>query len=372
MIVKNRSDLFRAFDILAREKAIGIDLESDSMFHYKEKVCLIQISVPDKNILIDTLSIRDLEPLSQILSDPAIRKVFHGADYDIRSLFRDFNTEITSLFDTQIAAKFLGIEQTGLSYILENRLGIHLEKKFQKSDWSKRPLSKEMLKYAVKDSCYLLSLAGILEKELMEKGRLSWFEEECELLSKVRPSSPRDEPLFLRFKGAIKLDRRSLALLDELLKLREELASKKDVPPFKILGNNQIMEIVNKKPMTMDDLDGLSLRQIKNLGRSILNRTQVGMNIPEENLPQFPREKKQKLSVIALRKINALKEWKGRYGEEIGIDPSIICPNSLVQAIALVNPCSPEDLKGLSEMRRWQKDLYGDEICTLLSSITQY
>jgi len=370
IVVKNRSDLFRASEILAREKVIGVDLESDSMFHYKEKVCLIQISVPDQNILIDTLSIRDLKPLLPVFSDPDIRKVFHGADYDIRSLFRDFNIEINSLFDTQIAARLLGIAQTSLSYSLESRFGISMEKKYQKSDWSKRPLSREMLQYAVKDTYYLIHLARMLEKELREKERFSWFEEECELLSKVRPALPKDEPLFFRFKGAAKLDHRSLAVLDEILKWREDLALRRDIPPFKIIGNPQIMEIVNTKPIEIGGLDGLSPKQVSILGSSILKKIQIAMEIPENKLPVFPKEKRQKLSVMVLRKINALKEWRERHGKKIGLDPSIICPNSLIQAIALMNPCSPEQLKGLSEIKKWQINLFGEEICALLTSIS--
>jgi len=371
MFIKDASDLIRAYEILSKEKIMGVDLESDSMYHHREKVCLIQISIPDLNILIDTLSIKDLSPLYPVFSDPDIRKVFHGADYDIRSLFRDFKIEISSLFDTQIAAKLLGETQTGLSSILENKFGICLEKKYQKSDWSRRPLSREMLQYAVQDTYYLIPLSRIFEKELKEKGRFSWFEEECELQTRVRFSPPKEEPLYLRVKGASKLAPRSLAILDEILKWREDVALRKDIPPFKILGNQQLLEIANKKPLKMEELDGLSKKQFNSIGRFILKSIQTAMDMPEDKLPAFPKEKKQKQGAITLKKIIYLKEWRERYGVKTGLDPSIICPNSLIQAIALMNnPYSPEWLKELGEMRRWQMELFGSEICDFLSSIS--
>jgi ribonuclease D len=324
MFVKNKFDLVRAYDILAKEKVMGVDLESDSMFHYREKVCLLQISVSDLNILIDTLSISDLSPLFPIFSNPEIRKVFHGADYDIRSLFRDFTIEVKSLFDTQIAAKLLGMTQTGLSSILEDRFGICLEKKFQKSDWSRRPISREMLQYAIQDTYYLISLSRMFEKELKEKGRFSWFEEECELESRVRFSFPKKEPLYSRIKGASKLPPRNLAIIDEILKWREALALRKDIPPFKIISNQQILEIAETKPLDMDGLDVLSKKQISSIGKSILDRIQSAMDMPEDSLPAFPKEKRQKHSAATLKKISALKEWRERSGKKSGLDPSII------------------------------------------------
>lgn len=369
MLIIDDADLIRVCEVLSKKKVMGVDLESDSMFHYREKICLVQISIPGLNILIDTLSVKDLSPLYPIFSNPEIRKVFHGADYDIRSLFRDFKIEVGSLFDTQIAARFLGTTQTGLSSILESRFGVRLEKKYQKSDWSKRPLSMDMLQYAIQDTLYLIPLSNMLEDELREKGRLSWFEEECELQSRVRFSPPNDGPLYLRFKGASKLPPRDLATLEEILKWREELASRKDIPPFKVLGNEQIFAIVNKKPSDMEDLYSFSAKQVNSIGRAILKCIQTAMNMPDDNLPSFPKEKRRKQSALTLKKINALKKWREEYGKKTGLDPSAICPNSLIQAISAMDQCSIDGFKGLVEMRKWQINLFGKEVCALLSSI---
>jgi len=185
-IIDSLSGLKEAAAALKKEKTIAVDLEADSMYHFKEKVCLVQMASTTLNLLIDPLSIMDLSPLKPLFSDTKIKKIFHGADYDVRSLYRDFKIEINNLFDTQLASMFLGIRETSLNAVVQSRFGVVLDKKYQKKDWSIRPLPKEMTDYAVQDVMYLIPLAKILEKELKKKKRLDWVKEECHGLSKVR------------------------------------------------------------------------------------------------------------------------------------------------------------------------------------------
>ena len=293
ILVKNEGDLNRIAIELKKERAIGVDLEADSMFHYHEKVCLIQISTPKQDIIVDPLALNGLSPLASVFSNSKIRKVFHGADYDIRSLYRDFGIEVYALFDTHLAAKALGSSKTGLAALLKERLGVTVNKKYQKRDWSKRPLSPGMLAYAIQDTCHLLPLSRILEDELREKGRLKLFEQECKRQTQVRPAPPDTNPLFMKFKGARKLDPRSLAVLDSILRLRDDRARQKDRPPFKIIGNQQIMEIAKRKPATKEDLgqiQGVSARQVKILGSSILRKVEESLTLPEDQLPAFPKK----------------------------------------------------------------------------------
>src|SRR3990170_2499349 len=203
--------------ILGQAKIIGVDLEADSMYRYFEKVCLLQIATESASYIMDPLALRDLSALHPVFSDPRIRKVFHGADYDIRSLYRDFRLEVENLFDTQLACKFLGLKETGLEAMLRSRFQVELNKKYQRADWSRRPLSPEMVEYAAMDGGYLIPLARMLEKELEEKGRLSWVKEECLFLRKVRFTPPSHAPLYLKVKEAFLLDPTSLAVLEALL-----------------------------------------------------------------------------------------------------------------------------------------------------------
>jgi len=372
LLVKDRSNLSRIAARLERETAIGVDLQADSMFHYQEKVCLIQISTPLQDILVDPLSLDDLSPLSPVFGDPNIRKVFHGADYDIRSLYRDFDIEVNSLFDTQIAARFLGIKETGLAHLLKENLGVLVEKKYQKKDWSERPLPAAMRAYAVQDTCHLLPLSRILEKELRVKGRLFCVEEECELLSKVRPAPPDANPLFLRFKGASRLDPRDLAVLESIMQLRDDTARRRDLPPFKILGNAQIMEIVERKPVTERDLrriKGLSARQVRMLGRSILKKIDESTKLPENELPAFPRNTEERIGAKVLKKVKALREWRGQRAKEMGNDPSLVCTNNQIHSLALAHPKKLKDLEDIDTIKAWQRRLFGSEICHILKGI---
>ena len=283
--------------ILSRQTEIAVDLEMDSLHHYREKVCLIQISTRCQSWLIDPLALNDLSPLAEPLTDPNILVVMHGSDYDIRSLHRDFGIEVTNLFDTMIAARLLGISEFGLAALLKARFGIELDKKYQKADWSKRPLSPEMSAYAVADTSDLLPLYDQLHAELLQKGRLAWLEEECRLVCQARVTE-KEGPLFLYCKGAGKLKGRTLAILEELLQLRDRQAKSLDRPPFKVLSAETLQEIAESTPRTIIELSrikGMTPSQISRHGAGILQAVTIGMEMAEERLPRFPRARKNDL-----------------------------------------------------------------------------
>jgi len=373
ILVEEFTDLHQVAANLGKEEVIGVDLEADSMFHYREKVCLLQISTPSQNILIDTLALMDLSPLAPIFADSGIRKVFHGADYDIRSLYRDFQLEVCSLFDTQIAARFLGFTETGLASLLRHVSGLIIEKKYQKKDWSQRPLPPSMCAYAAQDACHLLTLSRLFEKKLRTKGLLFCVEEECEALSKVRPGLRVENPLFLKFKGAGKLDSRSLAVLEALLQLREDVARRRDLPPFKIVGNLPLLEMAQKKPVTTTELRamrGLSPKQVESLGRSLLERMHEALNLPKEALPAYPRKPRQPYSPEVLKRVRALREWREQRASSLSIDLALTLSNAQIRVLALEHPDHPQALKRITEIRNWQKHLFGPEICALLKTIS--
>ena len=369
LLIKNDADLNEIVAELQKEPVIGVDLEADSLFHYQEKVCLLQISTHALNIVIDPLSVHDLSPLAPVFADARIRKVFHGADYDIRSLYRDFGIEVHSLFDTQIAARFLGVRETGLASLLKMRFDVLSDKKYQKKDWSQRPLSAAMLKYAVQDICYLLPLAGILERELIEKGLLFCVEEECERLSGVRPNSSRNKPFFLSFKGAARLDPRSLAVLEKILCFRDQVARHRDRPHFKVLGNKQIMEIARIKPVTKTDLTGIqgvSPKLVDHMGKSLIEKVREGLRLPDEALPVCPKKIRQRLKSKEAARVKALKSWRERLSGKWGVDPALVCTSAQIQAIAIANPGEPENMECIEDIRKWQIKLFGLDICNVL------
>ena len=355
--------------ILGGEKIIGVDLEADSMYHYFEKVCLIQLATESHIFVVDPLAVKNLSSFRPVFADPGIRKVFHGSDYDIRSLYKDFGIEVNHLFDTQIACKFLGLRETGLEAVLRTKFQVTLDKKFQKKDWSARPLSLEMIEYAATDGMHLIPLARLLERELKDKGRLSWVEEECASLSKVRPNLPSSAPLYFRIKGADRLDPRSLAVLEALLQSRSALAEKMDLPPFKILGKEAIMEFVLQKPLTIEELGAsgiLSQKQKDRFGTRLLAKVQEAMAMREEDLPVYPRIVRVKVGAAVRRRIKALKAWRETRAEDLQLEPGVILNNALVQAVAEKNPRYLEDVEEVPGLKKWQRAVFGEDILAML------
>jgi ribonuclease D len=371
-IITTAGRLAQVAAILDTQTELAVDLEMDSLHHYREKVCLIQVSTRTDSWLIDPLALQDLSPLAASLTNPAILIVMHGADYDIRSLHRDFNIEVSNLFDTMIAARFLGITEFGLAALLKARFGIELDKKYQKADWSRRPLPPEMTAYAAADTSDLLPLYDQLRGELETVGRKEWLDEECRLLCGARVTE-KEGPLFLSFKGAGKLKGYSLAILEELLQLRDRLAQEVDRPPFKVLPGEALLEIAENKPRTLDDLagiKGMSPRLVQRYGERMLSLVARALTLPEGRLPRFPRSRRVEPTDGAKHRLKQLKGWREQKSSTLGLDPGVITPNWLLESIADVNPGSMDELNTIPGMREWQKRAFGADLLCLQSEET--
>lgn len=354
------------------EPMVAVDLEADSMYHFREKVCLIQMATATESYVIDPLKITDFSPIKPLFARRDIQKVFHGADYDIRSLYRDFNIEINNLFDTELASRFTGAAETGLDAVLNRRFNVKLDKKYQKKDWSQRPLPREMVDYAAQDAIYLVPLARQLEKELASTGRLAWVSEECDRLSRVRPVENGDDPLYLKVKGAGRLDPRSLAVLETLLQLRKKWAEKKDRPVFKVIGNRTLIAIAIEKPNTLKKLEkygGLSHSQMGMYGKSIVNHVKKALALPQEAWPTYPRKKRQATPASLPRRLKIIKQWRDQKAEALGIDPSLICNKALMYAIANLNPADPQAITAAGGIKDWQSKEFGNEIISALDKV---
>jgi len=368
-MIDTAAGLEKAAGTLEKEKVIAVDLEADSMYHFKEKVCLIQLATKKISVVVDPLKIDDLSPLSPLFSNPDIQKIFHGADYDVRSLYRDFKIKINNLFDTELACRFLGIKETGLKAVLKAFFEITIDKKYQKKDWSKRPLPKEMVEYASKDVIYLLPLAKILIDKLEEIDRRSWVLEECHHLSKVRSILSDEEPLFLKFKGAGRLKSRGLAVLEALLQYRKTVAEKKDRPLFKIIGNDSILKIATARPATLRRLKGLNAlsgRQIYMYGNDLIQVVAGALKITENELPVYPRKTVSSIPPVVFERIKVLKSWRDSKAVALNMDSGMVCNNALITAIALKNPEDKKSMGTIKEMKKWQKTAFGREIITVL------
>ena len=357
---------------LEKQRIIGVDLEADSMYHFKEKVCLIQIATANTTAVIDPLQIKNLSVLKPVFRRADIQKVFHGADYDVRSLYRDFRIRINHLFDTELACRFLGFKESGLDAVLAKRYNVRLDKKYQRKDWSKRPLPEEMIAYAAADVHYLISLAKSLQNELKNKGRLSWVQEECAYLSKVRPVSNDTGPLFLGFKGAGKLGPRGLAVLEELLNLRKNIAQQQDRPLFRIMGNKSIMALTEARPQSMKKLiktEALGSKQIDRYGNQIISAVKKALQIPARNLPKYPRKTAPMVPAIVAKRVKELRRWRDQLASKLEIDPAIICTKALISAIAVQRPISIKSLSAVKELKTWQAAGFGSDIIDILKRV---
>jgi ribonuclease D len=360
-------------DILRNETTVGVDLEADSLFHYREKVCLIQMATPSACFLVDPLQTGDLSALKPFFADSGIRKIFHGSDYDIRCLHKDFGIEVNNLFDTQLACRFLGMPFTGLDAVLNHFYQIRLEKKFQKKDWSKRPLPEDMLAYAAQDAFYLIELSKDMEDRLLKAGRLDWFLQECEIQSRVRTAAANGEPRFLKFKGAGRLGRRSLAVLESLLELRDVLAGKIDKPLYQVLHNEILLKLSIEKPRNLRRLKELGVlggKQLDRYGQQIVEVVDAAMELDALVLPSYPRVHDPVPDAQTAERIAALKKWRESMAAVLEMEPGLLCNNALITAISMKNPHDIDALSTVAGIKPWQIEAVGEPIIDVMKDVS--
>jgi ribonuclease D len=267
---------------------------------------------------------------------------------------------------------FLGLEETSLEAVLKERFQIALQKKYQRKDWSRRPLPQEMIAYAANDARYLVPLAEMFEKELSKEKRLHWVKEECECLSRVRPVQNNQNPLYLNFKGAGRLDPRSLAVLEALLQYRKKIAKQKDRPLFKVFRNQALLLLALEKPTNKRGLEStkaLSRKQIGMYGKMLLETIRQAFQLPEEQLPIYPRKKAPVPNPAVPKKLKALKRWRDAKAKSLNIEPRMLFTRALLSTIADQNPQNINALAKITEIKKWQINEFGPEIISVLAKI---
>jgi ribonuclease D len=362
--IDNQAALDATIDRVAAEPQLAVDTEADSLHSYFDKVCLIQMSVPGDDFIVDPLAGVDLARFGAVLADPAVQKVLHGGDYDLRILNRDFGYTISNLIDTSVCAQLLGYEGIGLAALLDRHFGLKLNKTHQRADWSMRPLPPDMLDYAATDTRHLIELAAKLRVELEALGRWEWAVEEFARLEQVRYRENEEEGEgWRKLKNISALDRRSLAIVRDLHNWRDALARKADRPPFKIMGNDQIVEIAKVKPQTHRDLarvPALSRYHSDRFGRDLVNTVRKAMEIPEEELPAKNEPKPWIRDKALENRINRLKTVRDRYAKELKIDPAVLGARHILAAVAAAGSLD------VPNMREWQKQVMGDALLAAL------
>ena len=375
-IITQSRQLNTAIQEIRNSKVIAIDTEANSRHRYPEQLCLIQLATINKIFIIDTILLKEIDPFKDIFLDASITKVFHTADYDIRSLNRHFGFQIRGVFDVVIAARFTGISKYGLATLLEVLLGITIEKnrKIQEGDWGRRPLTTAALEYAANNVRYLLDLREFLEKRLRELGRLTWVIEECARFEDLKYEPLDLENAYLSIKGANKLDGRSLAILKSLFLFREKEALKQNRPPYFVIPHATLLYLATNPEADLSKTPGLGKTGLKRFGKDLqesLKRGLASAPIVRPSLEELSEEDLQRLKITREeqdQRLKRLKAWRESIGILLSLDQSLIWPRVSLERLS----CDPDaldvELKS-SDIRRWQQDHFASSLSLLLESL---
>jgi ribonuclease D len=348
---------------LQGQSLIGLDTEAASYHRYVDRIYLIQISSETRTAIVDPLAVNDLKPIGRLLADPSIEVVFHDADYDLRVLDRDYGFRAKHLFDTRIAAQLLGEPSVGLGSLLDKYFRVKVNKKLQRADWSRRPLTPEMVSYAASDTAYLLGLRHELRQRLEAQGRLAWAEEEFKRLEGIRwTSNGNNDQAFLKVKNAKSLPSKSLAVLKAVYQWREAKAADLDRAPFRVLGNEALAALARSAPTTLRrlrSLKGVPTASVRRYGDELIRAVQQGLATPADKYPKIQRPKRPKVPRTAQQRIERLKTLRRRAAGDLGIEVGVLCPNGTLQAIALAAPTTKQELRKIADLKRWQCDALG-------------
>jgi ribonuclease D len=331
---------------------LALDTEADSLHAYPERLCLIQISIPGEDVLIDPLAGFSLKPLWAALDGRVL--ILHGADYDLRLLYRGHGFVPHTLFDTMWAARLLGHMEFGLVNLASRFLGVTLEKGPQTANWGRRPLTPRMENYARNDTRHLKPLTDLLTAELEAKGRLSWHQEVCARLveecAQHRVVDPEND---WRVKGSDRLDRRGLAVLRAIWDWREEEAVASGRPPYFILSHEKLVELATVA-ITNGNLEFSLPRHLTHRRRSgALSAIENGLALPPAAWPRIPQRRGKRLTTVQKRRYEDLRERRDRRAVELGLDPSLIASRG-----DLTQVCQSE--KPTPHLMRWQWELLGE------------
>jgi ribonuclease D len=333
--------------LLAPHDRIAVDTEADSLHCYFEKLCLIQISVPGSDMLIDPLAKVDLAPLWSAWSEKEI--VLHGADYDLRLLRRSGCPTPSRVFDTMLAARLSGVAEFSYAALVEKYFGVKIAKASQKANWATRPLSPMMLEYAVNDTRHLAAIADILQADLERLGRMPWFRQSCERAVRSAEIDKEIDPDQLwRIPGSGHLRGRAAAIFRELWRWRDDEARRLDKPTFHILHSEKLVDAAI-------DLDAGRQVEIRHLRGSRADRffaaAKRGLETDESQWPKVIRTPRNRPSQAQFDRFLELKKHRDQIAHQVQLDPSLIAPKAMLEGLAF----RPDE--SLPKLLPWQREL---------------
>lgn len=339
-----------ALDI-SGETRVCLDTEADSLHHYREKLCLIQVACAGRFALVDPLAVPDVSVLLAMLDEYEVW--FHGADYDLTMLRRTYEWAPKRVFDTQIAARLVGLRQFGYAALVREILGVELSKASQKADWSLRPLPTVMLNYAVDDVNYLLPVASVLVAKLKELERHDWFVQSCQSLQSdvaARSMAPKEDPW--RVQGSGRLRGKGMALLRELWLWREKVAEKRDLPCYRVMSNKQMISFAETFEFGEEPAPPRGWRpQWKESFRTTLDKVE---SMSADEWPKRPKKAKGRLSEDQRELVDRILQKRNQVAESLNIEPSLLGSRSTMEGIVA------RPIGELPNLMPWQKAALAD------------
>jgi ribonuclease D len=351
-------------------KELALDTEGASFHRFLDRIYLLQLSTREQSAIIDPLPIGSPAGLGQLLENKSVEVVFHDADYDLRLLHQDYGWHVTNIFDTRIASQLLGIKSFGLAALLEQFFDVKLDKKHQRADWSMRPLTPDMLEYAAQDTRYLLQLKDHMKGELTRRGRLHWAQEEFARIEGTRWEAEESMEGFLRLKGARDLSRQELAVLREVANWRDTVAAQLDRATFRVMGNEVLFELARRAPKSVSELGaikGMPKGMIERGGADIVAAVRRGVEVPEAELPKFPRGQRWNKDRDFDERVARLKAVRDSAATRLDLDPGVLCSRERLENIARSGAKSVEELAAVPDLRRWQIEEMGAGFIAALS-----
>lgn len=361
--VDDDAKMHQLMENMSGADSIAIDTEADSLYHYYQKVCLIQLSFSDQNYIVDPLSDVKTDKFLKLLSHKSL--ILHDAAYDLRMMKSSFGFTVhCPVFDTMVAGQLLGCHNLGLSSLLEEFFGVILAKTGQKSDWSRRPLSESLLRYASSDTFYLHRLAGLLKEKLEKLGRLSWHKESCsKVVSAALDDKPETDPdQAWRIKGTKGLGKAALTMVQQIWKWREGESQKADIPPFRVMAPKLLIHLsawaamhpkssLSKGPRLPRTCNG---RRLEDLKKAIA----IAHNMPESQRPGHLKPKRgMRPEPVSEAIVDELKQEVAVIAEQLEISPHVIASRALLKSIAINKPVTIKDIVQCSGMLGWQGKL---------------
>lgn len=377
VLITREDELSRVARRLVQSSRVAFDLESNGMHAYRATACVIQLECEGEIYIIDSMA-TSLAPLGELLSSPETEKIVHDVAFDARIL-AEAGVFLANARDTSLAARMLTRPATGLASLLESELGVHIDKKMQQHDWGERPLTPAMVEYLAGDVVHLSQLADRLFGEVAERGIAAEVEEETRyrLAQAIAGAGVEDaRPPYVRLKNIDRLPEVELCILRHLANIREDLARELNVPPYKVIGPDVLLEIAKKKPETLDELarirGAMGGRRARSIANEMLDAVEAGIEdqtLPEEDRVWFEKPRMPGAVVRARRaREQRLSKWRKEEAKSRGVDEQVILPGHCLQDLADLDEPTLEAVAKVPGLGAFRVERHGEAFVAALSA----